>query len=50
MPFVNLRVLGQLTLDQKRELTSRFTKALQEVAGKSPEYTHVVIEEVEREN
>ena len=50
MPIVNLRVLGELSLDQKRELTRRFTDALQEVAGKPPEYTYVVIDEVPREN
>ena len=50
MPFVNLKIVGKLSLEQKRELARRFTEALQEVAGKPPEYTYVVIEEVEREN
>ena len=50
MPYVNVKVLGTLTVDQKRELVKRFTNDLQEVAGKPPEYTYVVIEEVEREN
>ncbi len=50
MPYVNLKVLGTLTVDQKREIVKRFTDTLQEVAGKPPEYTYVVIEEVEREN
>ena len=48
MPIVNLKVLGTLTDDQKRELVKRFTKDLEEVAGKPPEYTYVVIEEVPR--
>ena len=46
MPIVNLQVLGTLTDDQKRELVERFTRDLQEVAGKPPEYTYVVIQEV----
>ena len=46
MPFVQLSVLGTLTLDQKREITKRFTQVLKEVANKPPEYTHVVISEV----
>jgi len=50
MPVVNLQVLGKLSLDQKRELTRRFTEALQEVAGKPPEYVYVIIEEISREN
>ena len=50
MPYVNVKVLGTLTVDQKRELARRITDDLKEVAGKPPEYTYVVIEEVEREN
>ncbi len=50
MPVVNLKVLGELTDDQKRELTARFTKDLEEVAGKPPEYTYVIIEEIPRNN
>ena len=50
MPFVQLSVLGTLTLDQKREITKRFTKVLEEVAKKPPEYTHVVITEVPNTN
>lgn len=46
MPFVNVKVLGTLTTEQKRELTRRITEDLHEVAGKPPEYTYVVIEEV----
>ena len=50
MPIVNLQVLGTLTDEQKRELVARFTKDLEEVAGKPPEYTYVVIQEVARED
>ncbi|MDI6793910.1 MAG: 4-oxalocrotonate tautomerase family protein [bacterium] len=50
MPVVNLKVLGKLSKEQKAQITEQFTKTLQEVAGKPPEYTYVIIEEVEREN
>ena len=50
MPIVNLKVLGTLTREQKRELVRRFTEDLRQVAGKPPEYTYVVIEEVAEEN
>jgi 4-oxalocrotonate tautomerase len=50
MPIVNLQVLGTLTDEQKRELVARFTRDLQEVAGKPPEYTYVLIHEVARED
>ena len=50
MPVVTLKVLGTLTDEQKREISRRFTKDLEEVASKPPEYTYVIIEEVERTN
>ena len=50
MPVVNVKVAGTLTPEQKRELVSRITQVLKDVAGKPPEYTYVVIEEVSRSN
>ena len=50
MPVVTLRLLGKLDRDQKAEISREFTETLQRVAGKPPEYTYVIIEEVEREN
>ncbi len=50
MPVVTLQVLGTLSDEQKRELSRRFTEDLREVAGKPPEYTYVIIQEVERTN
>ncbi len=50
MPIVELKTLGKLTKEQKAEITRQFTKTLQEVAGKPPEYVYVVIHEIEREN
>lgn len=48
MPFVNVKVAGTLTDEQKAELVKRFTQALVEVANKPPEYCFVVIEEIPR--
>jgi 4-oxalocrotonate tautomerase family enzyme len=50
MPIVELKIVGKLTKKQKRELAKRFTDALEEVAGKPPEYTYVLIHEVSDEN
>ncbi len=50
MPVVDLKILGKLTRDQKAEISRQFTETLQSVAGKPPEYTYVIITEVEREN
>ena len=50
MPVVELKILGKLTREQKAEISKQFTTTLQEVAGKPPEYTYVIIQEIEREN
>jgi 4-oxalocrotonate tautomerase len=50
MPVVELKILGKLTHDQKAAIAEQFTATLQEVAGKPPEYTYVIIREVERED
>ncbi|MDV6237292.1 4-oxalocrotonate tautomerase family protein [Leptospira gomenensis] len=50
MPYVNLQVAGPLTKKQKEEIVKEFTETLQRVAGKPPEVTYIVIEEVPREN
>lgn len=50
MPFVNLKIAGQLSEDQKRELAKDFSESLEKIAGKNPKFTYVVFEEVEREN
>ncbi len=50
MPVVELRTLGKLTHQQKAEITREFTRTLEEVAGKPPGYTYVIIHEIEREN
>lgn len=50
MPYVSVRVAGGLSADQKREIARRFSHALLDVAGKKPETTYVVFDEVDREN
>lgn len=50
MPFVNVMVAGPLTKDQKTALAGKISAALEEIAGKDPETTYVVFEEVSREN
>lgn len=50
MPFVNVQVAGMLTKDQKAQISKEITETLQRVAAKPPEATHVVIQEVPREN
>lgn len=50
MPYVNVRVAGALTATQKKEIVARITRVLEEVAGKPPAATYIVIDEVPREN
>ena len=50
MPVVQVKLVGTLSEEQKAEISKRFTKTLEEVAGKPPQYVYVVFDEVKREN
>ena len=51
MPYVNIRVTKEgVTAKQKEQLIEGATKLLQEVLGKNPQTTFVVIDEVETDN
>jgi len=50
MPYVNVKVAGKLSREQKREIVEGITKLLEKVANKPPSATYVVIEEVDRDN
>ena len=51
MPFVSVRITKEgTTVAQKAQVVSEITRTLQQVLGKAPELTHIVIEEVETED
>ncbi len=50
MPYVNVRIAGNATTEQKEEVIAGIAELLQRVLGKPPEATYVVIDEVEPEN
>ena len=51
MPFVNIKITREGTTSaQKAQLIQGVTKMLQEILGKNPQTTVVVIEEVETDN
>ncbi|MDD5073220.1 MAG: 4-oxalocrotonate tautomerase family protein [Candidatus Omnitrophica bacterium] len=50
MPFINLKVVGKLTKEQKKEIAEKFSDTLLKVAGKPKEATYLVIDEVSGEN
>ena len=50
MPYVNVRILTGRTHEQKAQLAQVITQALTDICGAPQAGTHVVIDEVEREN
>jgi 4-oxalocrotonate tautomerase len=50
MPYINLKVAGKLTRQQKETIARQFAETLEKVAGKPKNATYLVIDEVEREN
>lgn len=50
MPYVNLKVAGKLTKEQKATIVKEFSETLLKVANKPKEATYIVIDEVPREN
>ena len=50
MPYVNLQITRGATREQKAEIVKAFTETLVRVLGKNPQNTHIVIQEIERED
>ena len=50
MPFINIKMTAGATKDQKAQIVKDFTDTLVRVLGKNPQNTHIVIDEVAREN
>ena len=51
MPYVNIRITEErVTADQKKQLIAGVTKLLQDVLGKNPATTFVIIDEVPTDN
>lgn len=51
MPYVNVQITrGSVTREQKARVVAEITRTLQEVLGKRPEHTHIVIDEKDPDN
>jgi 4-oxalocrotonate tautomerase len=50
MPYINLKLVGKLTREQKVQIAKEFTDTLLKVARKPKESTYLVIDEVNGEN
>lgn len=48
MPYVNVKVAGPLSEEQRREISKQVSETLETVAGKPKDHTYVVIDEVPR--
>lgn len=50
MPYIDVKVAGELSKEQKQEIVKQITQTMQDVAGKPPEATYITIQEVPRTN
>jgi len=50
MPYVNVKVVGKLTKDQKQEIAKQISQTLFDVAKKPQDHTYIVFDEVPGEN
>ena len=50
MPYINLKLVGTLTKEQKEEIAKQFSDTLENVANKSKNHTYIVIDEIPGSN
>ena len=50
MPYVNVKIAGSISKEQKKEIAKEITETLQKHAQKPPSYTYIVFEEVKMED
>jgi 4-oxalocrotonate tautomerase len=50
MPYVNVRLAGSLTREQKQKIAEEITDTLERLADKPRSYTYITFDEVKEEN
>ncbi|MFZ3088951.1 MAG: 4-oxalocrotonate tautomerase family protein [Methylotenera sp.] len=50
MPYVNIKLAGKVTREQKAQIAKEFTETLERVANKPKSYTYITFEEVAYED
>lgn len=50
MPYVNIRIAGQLSREQKQTIAEEITQTLERVALKPASYTYIAFDELPEEN
>ncbi|OIO74796.1 MAG: 4-oxalocrotonate tautomerase [Gallionellaceae bacterium CG1_02_56_997] len=50
MPYVNIRIAGSLSREQKAQIAAEITATLERIAHKPASYTYLTFEEISEEN
>lgn len=50
MPYVNIRIAGYLSREQKKQIAQEITDTLERVARKPKSYTYIAFDELSDEN
>lgn len=50
MPYVNIKLVGEVTREQKAQIAKEITETLERVAHKPKSYTYITFEEVAYED
>jgi len=50
MPYVSIRIAGNLTREQKQQIAAEITDTLERVAHKPKSYTYIAFDEMPYEN
>jgi len=50
MPYINVKLAGSLTYEQKSKIAEEITDTMARIANKPKEYTYIVFDEVPGEN
>jgi 4-oxalocrotonate tautomerase len=50
MPYVNIRLTGTLSREQKAQIAAEITDTLERIANKPASYTYITFDEMKEEN
>ncbi len=50
MPYVNIRIAGSLTREQREKIAAEITDILERIAHKPKSYTYIAFDELPEEN
>lgn len=50
MPYINVKLVGTLTDQQKKEIAKQFSETLEKIAKKPKDHTYIVFDEVSGKN